>query len=158
MAVEIERKFLVSGDSWRRLWTEKQKLCQGYLSGSENCTVRVRISATAAWITVKGRARKVSRLEFEYRIPREDAEVMLSDLAGGRIVEKTRYFINYKGSDWVVDEFSGRNRGLVLAEIELSSEDAFFEKPDWLGEEVSEDCRYRNSHLSRHPYSEWQGK
>jgi CYTH domain-containing protein len=83
---------------------------------------------------------------------------MLQDLAEGRVVEKSRYFINYKGSDWVVDEFFGRNRGLLMAEIELSSEDAFFEKPDWIGEEVSGDYRYHNSYLSRNPYSEWKEK
>jgi adenylate cyclase len=158
MAIEIERKFLVSGDSWRSIWTEKQELSQGYLSESDNCTIRVRISDDDAWLTIKGPSRNISRAEFEYRIPREEAKIMLQDLAEGRVVEKSRYFINYKGSDWVVDEFFGRNRGLLMAEIELSSEDAFFEKPDWIGEEVSGDYRYHNSYLSRNPYSEWKEK
>ncbi|MFA6714165.1 MAG: CYTH domain-containing protein [Victivallales bacterium] len=158
MAMEIERKFLVSGDSWRSGCPEKLELRQGYIAESDKCTVRVRVSGTDGWITVKGPTRNISRSEFEYRIPREDAEIMLRDFADGRIVEKTRYFIDYKGGDWVVDEFSGRNCGLALAEIELNSEDAFFEKPDWLGEEVSGDYRYRNSYLSQNPYSEWKEK
>ncbi|MDD5598412.1 MAG: CYTH domain-containing protein [Victivallaceae bacterium] len=158
MAMEIERKFLVSGDSWRSGCAEKLELRQGYIAGGDGCIVRVRVSDTDGWITVKGPARNISRSEFEYRIPREDAEIMLLDFAAGRIVEKTRYFIDHKGGGWIIDEFSGRNCGLVLAEIELDSEDAFFAQPDWLGKEVSGDYRYHNSYLSRNPYSEWKEK
>lgn len=158
MPVEIERKFLVINDSWRNDWSRQLKLRQGYLFIAENCTVRVRMDDEHGYLTVKGRTENISRSEFEYPVPYEDAEEMLADLSSGVIIEKTRYFINYNGIEWVVDEFSGRNRGLVLAELELSSEDAVFEKPGWAGEEVSGDCRYRNSRLSRKPYQDWQNE
>ena len=158
MAIEIERKFLVQNDSWRDNYTKKVKLRQGYLMISRDCTIRVRVSDTEAWLTIKGRAENISRSEFEYPIPNVDAEKILSEFAADNVIEKIRYFIDYEGSEWVVDEFFGRNRGLVLAEIELSSEDVIYEKPSWIGEDVSHDYRYSNSKLSQNPYLNWENK
>jgi adenylate cyclase len=156
MGIEIERKFLLKNDSWRDHFTKKMELRQGYFSTSDDCTVRIRISDNEAWLTIKGKTRNISRSEFEYLIPKEDAESMLLELAAEDIVEKVRYFIDCEGSEWVVDEFHGRNRGLVVAEIELSSEDVICEKPEWIGKEVSSDYRYSNSNLSKKPYSRWK--
>ena len=156
MAIEIERKFLLKNDSWRDYYTKKMELRQGYLSCSKDCTVRVRVSGEEGWITVKGKPRNISRSEFEYLIPKTDAENMLLEFAAENIIEKIRYFIDYEGSKWIVDEFFGRNRGLVLAEIELSSENIIYEPPEWLGEEVSNDYRYCNSNLSQKPYLNWE--
>ena len=156
MAVEIERKFLLKNDSWRDHYTKKIHLRQGYLSTSKKCIVRVRVSDTEAWVSIKGQTRNISHSEFEYLIPEADAENMLLEFAAENIVEKIRYFIDYEGSEWVVDEFLGSNKGLVLAEIELSSEDAVCEIPPWIGKEVSEDHRYKNSNLSQKPYTKWE--
>ncbi|MDD5727485.1 MAG: CYTH domain-containing protein [Victivallales bacterium] len=158
MHIEIERKFLVIDDSWRRHRGRRIELRQGYLCTGGKCTVRVRTDGEHGWLTVKGRTENISRPEFEYLIPREDAEAMLVNLSSGGIVEKVRYFVNVDGTEWVVDEFSGRNRGLVLAELELSAEDVFFEKPAWAGEEVSGDYRYHNSSLANNPYRDWPKK
>ena len=131
---------------------------QGYLSTSKDCTVRVRVSDTEAWVTIKGITHNISCSEFEYLIPKADAESMLLEFAAENIVKKIRYFIEHEGSGWVVDEFFGRNRGLVLAEIELSSEDVICEIPAWVGQEVSEDHRYKNSNLSQNPYLKWENE
>lgn len=154
--IEIERKFLLKNDSWRDYYTKKIEFRQGYLSSSKDCTVRVRVSDTEGWVTIKGLTRNISRSEFEYLIPKADAESMLLEFAAENIIEKIRYFIDHQGSEWVVDEFFGRNRGLVLAEIELSSEDAICKIPPWVGEEVSGDYRYSNSNLSQNPYLSWE--
>ena len=156
MGIEIERKFLLKNDSWRDYYTNKIELRQGYLSTSKDCTVRVRVSDKEAWVTIKGITHNISCSEFEYLIPKADAESMLLEFAAENIIEKIRYFIEHEGSEWVVDEFFGRNRGLVLAEIELSSEDVICEKPFWIGEEVSNDYRYCNSNLSENPYLNWK--
>jgi adenylate cyclase len=156
MGIEIERKFLLKNDSWRDHYTKKMELRQGYLSTSNDCTVRVRVSDIEGWVTIKGRTRNISCSEFEYLIPKADAESMLLEFAADNIVEKIRYFIDYHGSEWVVDEFFGRNRGLVLAEIELKSEDVICEIPSWIGEDVSGDYRYKNSNLSQKPYLSWE--
>lgn len=158
MSIEIERKFLLKNDSWRDHYTKKMELRQGYLSSSKDCTVRVRMSDEECWVTIKGKTKNISRSEFEYLIPKADAESMLMEFAAENVVKKIRYFIDYEGSEWVVDEFFGRNRGLVLAEIELSSEHAIYEKPSWIGEDISNDYRYCNSNLSQNPYSNWKNK
>ena len=155
MPVEIERKFLVCNDSWRGKHHKMSEMRQGYLCAAENCTVRVRLDDENAWLTIKGRTQNISRPEFEYPVPREEAQKMLSDLSSGIIIEKIRYFVNCKGKEWVIDEFSGDNRGLILAEIELESEQQDFEKPEWAGEDVSDDHRYCNASLSQNPYKSW---
>jgi len=153
MGIEIERKFLVSGDAWRAL-AAPLLLRQGYLSSHPERVVRVRVEGEAAMMTVKGRSVGASRGEWEYPIPLADAEELLR-LCEQPLVEKYRRRIAFGGLIWEVDEFLGANAGLVVAEVELSSEDQVFDKPDWVGAEVSDDARYFNSNLIRHPYTLW---
>lgn len=156
MAEEIERKFLVLGDDWRQAGAGTG-FRQGYLSSAPERVVRVRIAGEHAVLTVKGITEGVSRLEFEYPLPLADAEQMLDRLCEKPLIEKTRYRFEHAGMVWEVDEFHGDNAGLVVAEIELQHEGQHFERPPWLGEEVSDDPRYFNSNLANHPYREWGG-
>ena len=155
MGVEIERKFLVVGDAWRTLG-ESTLLRQGYLSVDATRTVRVRIDGEHAFLTIKGKSVGASRGEWEYPIPVLDAAELLDGLCQQPLVEKVRHRIASGPHTWEVDEFLGANAGLVVAEIELGSEDETFEKPDWLGREVTGDTRYFNSQLISHPYSQWK--
>ncbi len=152
MATEIERKFLVSGEGWQE--AEAKSYSQGYLNRDPHRTVRVRIGGDSAFITVKGISEGASRAEFEYPVPIEDAKEILG-LCEQPLIEKTRRIIEHAGMTWEIDEFHGVNEGLVVAEIELESEDQTFEKPDWVGEEVTDQRKYYNSQLSLMPYSEW---
>lgn len=156
MAVEIERKFLVRSDAWRAGVTASRRYVQGYLNGGGNdaCSVRVRIGAASAWLSVKAAVAGVSRSEFEYAIPAADAEQMLAQFCP-RVVEKVRHLFPWHGLTFEVDEFAGDNAGLVVAEIELPCADAAFARPDWLGREVSAVPRYYNVRLLDHPYSQW---
>ncbi|WP_159726414.1 CYTH domain-containing protein [Methylosinus sp. Ce-a6] len=154
MGVEIERKFLVQRELWRPR-DDGVAYRQGYLSRAEERVVRVRIAGGAAFLTIKGRASNVSRFEFEYPIPVEDAEVMLDRLCERPLIEKTRYEETFGGHIWTVDVFQGQNGGLILAEIELGSEEEVFDRPGWLGREVSDDPRYFNSELSKRPFGYW---
>lgn len=154
MGVEIERKFLVRGEEWKSLG-EGVLLRQGYLSSQPERIVRVRIEGDRAVMTIKGRSVGASRGEWEYPLPMQDAQVFLDQLCERPIIEKHRYRIVHEGMTWEVDEFMGENAGLVVAEIELESEEQGFEKPEWVGEEVTQDARYFNSNLLRHPYSRW---
>lgn len=153
MNIEIERKFLLKNDNWRE-GAVGVHYKQAYLNEKGDNTVRVRIEGEKAKLTIKGKSSNISRLEFEYDIPMEDAEALFT-LAKTPIVEKYRYKIMYAGNCWEVDEFLGLNRGLVVAEIELESETQSFEKPNWIGMEVSGDKRYTNANLARKPYCEW---
>lgn len=153
MNIEIERKFLLKNDNWRE-GAVGVHYKQAYLNEKGDNTVRVRIEGDKAKLTIKGKSGNISRLEFEYDIPMADAEALFT-LAKTPIVEKYRYKIMYAGNCWEVDEFLGMNRGLVVAEIELESETQSFEKPDWIGMEVSGDKRYTNANLARKPYCEW---
>lgn len=152
MAIEIERKFLVTGDAWRS--AEAVYFSQGYLNRDKARTVRVRIAGERAFLTIKGLTQGVSRAEFEYAIPVEDARQLLA-MCEQPLIEKNRRKIPFAGFVWEVDEFLGENLGLVVAEIELPSEDSKFAKPDWVGEEVTHDQRYFNSNLSQHPFNCW---
>jgi adenylate cyclase len=155
MAYEIERKYLV--DMTKLNMDEavkKQRMRQGYLLNEKGRNVRVRIGGEKAYLTVKGAADGIRRLEFEYEIPVEDAEAMLG-LTDGRLIEKTRYFFEVGGKTWEVDIFEGQNAGLVVAEIELEGENEAFERPLWITEDVSDDSRYLNAQLLLHPYCEW---
>ena len=154
MAQEIERKFLLRTEDWRGL-APGRACVQGYLAGNEACSVRVRIVEDTAALTVKGATIGAARHEFEYAIPLEDARQMLATLAGKPLIEKTRHTVEYKSFYWEIDEFHGNNQGLVVAEIELEHEDQVFEKPPWIGEEVTGDPRYYNANLVRVPYSAW---
>jgi len=159
MGIEIERKFLLKNDSWKSLVTETHLIKQGYLQSgleaSQKSSVRIRISNKSASINVKSVELAMVRQEFEYDIPLHDAEQMLATLCGDIIIEKTRYYVPYASHLWEVDVFAGSNAGLQMAEIELSSVDESFEKPDWVGDEVSEDKRYYNIYLLKFPYSLW---
>lgn len=153
MPLEIERKFLVDTTKWSPSGNGT-RLTQAYLGLAPNPTVRVRITGEKAFLTIKGRSESISRPEFEYEIPVEDAQEMMK-LVISHPVEKMRYEIQHEGFTWEVDVFSGKNSGLVMAEIELESEYQEFSRPDWLLEEVSHDGRYYNSYLSGCPFQEW---
>lgn len=150
MAVEVERKFLVTSDAWR---AEAQacNIRQGYLCLGEDTTVRVRIAGTRAFITVKSKTEGLSRAEYEYDIPLADAEAMLENLCARPLIEKTRHAVEHAGKTWTIDVFEGENAGLVVAEVELTGPDEVVELPDWAGEEVTYDPRYRNSSLVNAP-------
>jgi adenylate cyclase len=152
MGIEIERKFLVGGDDWRQ--APGKAFAQGYLNRDKQRTVRVRIVEQAAWLTVKGASSGATRAEFEYAIPLDDARAMLA-LCDGPLVRKVRRVVHFGGHAWEIDEFQGDNAGLVVAEIELHAEDEAFERPGWLGAEVTHDPRYFNSSLATAPYSTW---
>jgi CYTH domain-containing protein len=154
MGQEIERKFLVRKELWKNQPKNGQVYRQGYLNSVKERTVRVRIANNKGYLTVKGLTRGATRLEFEYEIPVEDAQKLL-DLCEKPLIEKTRYKIEQGDFVWEVDEFFGENEGLILAEIELESEEQSFSKPDWLAEEVTDDPRYFNANLVQHPYSKW---
>jgi adenylate cyclase len=147
---EVEHKFLVHSDGWRDSGSGV-RYRQGYLSVDAGCTVRVRVGGGAAYLTVKGPRKGVTRAEFEYPIPVADAEAMIGTLCGGRVVEKTRYRVPHEGVVWEVDEFHGANAGLVLAEVELERVGQPFTKPAWVGQEVTEDYRYTNAWLAENP-------
>lgn len=153
MGTEIERKFLVAGDAWRAL-AKGTLYRQGYLNSAKERTVRVRTVDDKGTLTIKGITVGASRLEFEYDIPVKEAHELLA-LCEQPIIEKTRYKIFDGSFVWEIDEFRGVNQGLIVAEIELPSEDAAFNKPAWIGDEVTGDPRYFNSNLIAHPYSQW---
>lgn len=153
MATEIERKFLLRDTGFLQ-GLPGERICQGYLSDAVDATVRVRLVGNQGFLTIKGRSHGISRSEFEYPIPATDAEQLLA-MCGASRIDKTRYRIPHGRHLWEVDVFSGANEGLVVAEIELASEEEVFARPDWLGEEVSHDSRYFNSQLSRQPFSGW---
>ncbi|WP_426174863.1 CYTH domain-containing protein [Massilia sp. TWR1-2-2] len=154
MGVEIERKFLLAADGWRALGAPVL-LRQGYLSSDPARVVRVRVEGEHACMTIKGQSVGATRGEWEYPISLADANELLERLCEQPIVEKYRRRIDFAGNTWEVDEFLGANEGLVLAEIELGAEDQQFDKPEWIGDDVTGDRRYYNSNLVRHPFSSW---
>ncbi len=156
MATEIERKFLVRDDSWRQQAGEIVPMRQGYLSGGGQSSIRVRVQGDQAFLNIKSATLGVWRREYDYPIPLGDAEEILDHLCQRPLIEKTRYHVAHAGHTWEVDVFEGDNAGLVVAEIELDSEDESFAKPAWAGEEVSHDPRYYNVCLVKHPYKEWK--
>jgi adenylate cyclase len=155
MAQEIERKFLVKGE-FRQLASLKIRITQGYLSSVPERTVRVRIKGDKGFLTVKGigNASGASRFEWEKEIGVEDVDTLLALCEPG-VIDKTRYIIEFEGHTFEVDEFYGENQGLVVAEIELLSENEDFSKPKWLGSEVTGDSKYYNSMLMKNPFSKW---
>lgn len=155
MNTEIERKFLVVGDAWRACADEGLACEQGYIATAGGATVRARLIGGKGVLTLKGRTVGISRAELEYEIPAEEATYMLRNFCGERTVSKRRYLYRVEGICWEIDVFDGANAGLVLAEIELDDEAQTFNRPAWLGEEVSSDPRYYNSSLSMNPYSGW---
>lgn len=153
MALEIERKFLVNPAKWAPM-DQGILIIQAYLGLYPYPTVRIRIAGEKAYLTIKGRSKSIARPEFEYEVPVSDA-IELLQMAISNPVEKNRHEVMFEGFLWEVDVFSGKNEGLIMAEIELDSETQEFQRPDWLLEEVSDDGRYYNSFLSGCPFSEW---
>lgn len=156
MAIEIERKFLVTDDSYRAIAFHSDKIVQGYLCRQNGNSVRVRIRGNKGFLTIKGPSQNggISRYEWEKEISVTDAKELLL-LCGKAKIEKTRYLIRYGEHTFEIDEFYGDNEGLVVAEVELSAIDETFEKPPFLGNEVTGQTRYYNSHLTIFPYKEW---
>lgn len=161
MGVEIERKFLLVSDAWRAHVSRSQRLVQGYLvsaaavtSGAARSSVRVRIGGDQAWLNIKSSTLGVARQEYEYEVPLADAEAMLAKLCDG-VVEKIRHYVAHANHEFEIDEFFGANDGLVVAELELDHVDEVFERPDWLGPDVSHLPRYYNLNLIAYPYSAW---
>jgi adenylate cyclase len=155
MALEIERKFLVKNDSWRSGVVSESRLQQGYLANQKNVSVRIRTGNGKAHLNIKSTILGIRRLEYEYEIPMADASEMLREIALQPFIDKTRYIIRHGGHDWELDVFAGENQGLIVAELELDSEDESFELPDWAGEEVSDQVKYYNVNLIKHPFSQW---
>ena len=154
MGKEIERKFLLTGNAWRSL-AKGTKYRQGYLNSTKERIVRVRTIDDRGYLTIKGITTGATRVEYEYDIPENDATAMLDDLCEKPIIEKNRYKIDYAGFIWEVDEFFGENQGLIVAEVELESEDQSFEKPECIGDEVTGDPKYFNSNLIINPFTKW---
>jgi len=154
MGIEIERKFLVSDDSWREN-AMGILFRQGYLSAEADRTVRVRLEGDIGKLTIKGKTEGISRSEYEYEIPQQEAVELLDTLCLRPLIEKTRYRIEHDGLIWEVDQFYGANEGLILAEVELESEEAEFSLPGWAGQEVSDNPRYYNANLVTDPFTEW---
>ena len=155
MSREIERKFRVHADDWRPLAMSRRSLKQVYLSVTGNCSVRIRIErGVGARLTVKSAEHSVTRSEYEYQIPVPDAEEMTA-FAVGTVIEKVRHVVPFANLKWEVDEFLDKNVGLVIAEVELETEDQDFKIPDWVSEEVTNDHRFYNASLAERPYTSW---
>ena len=152
MAKEIERKFRVKEGTWRQAKGTQYR--QGYLNRAKERIVRVRTIGDKGYLTIKGLTVGASRMEFEYEIPLQDANELLN-ICEKPLIEKIRYTVEDGGMVWEIDEFAGDNQGLIVAEVELDSEDQQFPKPDWIGKEVTGDPRYFNSNLIKNPYTKW---
>jgi adenylate cyclase len=155
VAIEIERKFLVVSEDWRQDAETSVHMIQGYLAETDTCSVRVRVAGDRAWLNFKGLTVGARRTEFDYPVPLADAREMLELYCGDRLIEKVRHYARVGQDVWEIDVFAGDNAGLVVAEIELASEDQEISIPGWLGEEVTSDPRYYNIRLVEEPYSEW---
>ena len=155
MALEIERKFRVLGDTWRAQAHERRLLRQGYLANTARASVRVRLDGEQGWLSVKAMRSGMSREEYEVVIAQSDAREMLERLCEGFAIEKWRHLVDYAGHTWEVDEFLAENAGLVIAELELPAEDAPFERPPWLGAEVTDEERFYNVRLAQKPFRHW---
>lgn len=155
MATEIERKFLLKDSSWKELADKGTHYSQGYLVGSKHASVRVRVQGERGFINIKSATIDITRQEFEYEIPLNEATEMLATLCEKPLIDKVRYLIKNENHIWEIDVFSGDNDGLIVAEIELKDENENFIKPNWLGDEVSDDERYYNVCLVNHPFKNW---
>jgi len=154
--IEIERKFLVNSNAFKTEAFAQNRIAQGYLSSVPGRTVRVRIKGNKGFLTIKGASNEsgVSRFEWEKEIPEDEAKALLK-LCDEGVIDKTRFEVKMGNHVFEIDEFFGENEGLIMAEIELKSETEDFEKPKWLGKEVTNDIRYYNSYLSKNPYKKW---
>ena len=156
MAIEIERKFLVINDDWKRENPSGRLYRQGYFPTGSATVIRIRVSDDKGWIAIKKRQGNLARREYEYEIPWRDAAEMMEELCRKPLIEKTRYKIFSETVIWEIDVFAGENQGLVVAEIELRDEDDVFAKPPWLGEEITHDARYLNVNLATLPFCRWK--
>lgn len=156
MPIEIEHKFLIANDSWRQHVSSTSQYRQGYLTSDSRSSIRVRISDSHAWLNIKSATIGNHRQEYEYPIPLIDANEIMESLCVKPFISKIRHFIIQGKHTWEIDEFQGENQGLLVAEIELSAIDEAFEKPDWLGEDVTNDMRYYNNNLAKNPYLQWK--
>lgn len=156
MAIEIEHKFLLASEKWRNHIDHSAPMRQGYLTSNSNSSVRVRISGEKAWLNIKSATSGNQRHEYEYEIPVHDADEIIGVLCRKPLIEKTRHYVYHENHTWEIDEFSGENEGLIVAEIELSRQNEEFTIPDWIGKEVTDDLRYYNNQLSQHPYNTWK--
>ena len=154
MAIEIERKFLIKEKPFS-IAKRSLKINQGYIINEKSKVIRVREKGDDYFLTIKGNNIGISRLEYDFPISKEDAKELIFHFCKTTLIEKTRHYIEHKGHTWEVDEFHGKNNGLIIAEIELESEDEKFEIPDWVGEEVTQDDRYYNMNLAIHPFTSW---
>ena len=158
MGVEVERKFLVEGEAWRAEVTPSTRIVLGYLADTGPAVVRVRVRGERAFLTIKGTSSGISRSEFEYEIPVDDALDMLGELSSGPVIDKVRHLVPVGSHMWEIDVFAGDNAPLVMAEVELTSPEEAFAHPEWLGREVSDDQRFYNVNLARDPYGRWGGQ
>lgn len=158
MPIEIERKFLLKNDTWKSEADNGTQFVQGYLVGSKKSSVRIRIEGDNAFINIKSATLDITRKEYQYEIPVSEARELLKTLCEPPLIDKTRYIVNKGSHKWEIDVFAGDNDGLIVAEIELNHENEQFDKPDWIGKEVSEQQRYYNVCLVKHPYKDWQTK
>jgi adenylate cyclase len=155
MGIEIERKFLLLNNDWQNDVSNKVKIVQGYLANTELSSIRIRLQGEIANLNIKSMQLGVCRSEFEYPVPVIEAENMLNKLCLRPLIDKTRYYIKHAAHIWEIDVFEAENFGLVVAEIELSTINEKFEHPPWLGKEVSDDERYYNVSLIKHPFKNW---
>jgi adenylate cyclase len=155
VGIEIEYKFLVKDDSWRLTAGAGVLYRQGFLASDDTGMVRVSLTDTASWLTIKRAQSPLRRLEYEYPLPRNEAEEMFNEACLPGKIQKQRYRLPYAGHDWEIDVFEADNAGLVVAEIELSDEGEAFERPGWLGDDISTDARYFAMNLARHPFQAW---
>jgi len=155
MPIEIEHKYLVNREAWASVNSERSSVMkQAYMQSDPDKTIRVRIAGDKGFLTIKGKSRNASRAEYEYEIPRHEAEELITGFCSN-VVEKVRHYVPFAGNIWEVDIFSGANAGLIVAEIELDHEHETYDKPHWVGENVTFDPRYSNASLARNPYSAW---
>ena len=155
MATEIERKFLLANDSWRKYADKGIYMIQAYMASNEKSSVRIRIQGDSANLNIKSKTLGVQRSEYEYSIPLDDAREMIESLCNKPYIEKIRFHVMHDEHEWEIDVFAGDNEGLIVAEIELNSVNENFSLPDWIGEEVSNEPRYYNICLVNHPYKNW---
>lgn len=155
MPVEIERKFLIKNDSWWSAVSRSTQIRQGYLAPISKASVRIRVEGDSANINIKSATLGIQRMEYEYPIPKDQALEMLDNLCEKPQIAKNRHRVKYGKHTWEIDEFFGDNLGLMVAEIELGSTDESFEIPEWIGMEVTDDKRYYNVNLVKHPYKDW---
>lgn len=157
MAIEIERKFLVKSHEYRS-HSQDVRIIQGFIKNTRESIVRIRIMGDKASFAIKGSTSVATRIEYEYSIPLKDANELLENFCEKPIIDKVRYLYVFKGFTWEIDEFHGNNEGLIVAEIELEHENQEFQKPEWLGKEVTGEPKYYNANLIKFPYKDWPDK